>query len=152
MLNNKILIFLFLLLTFSSCEYSPVYKNLDKTEIKIEVLEAKGDDLVNFFINSKLKIYSKSKLDKIYKINITTDFEKKDLSKDKTGKVTNYQLNLRTIFSINLNEIQKNIVVEENFTMSNSDNAYNNKESENVIKREFANNAVEKLISQLIFF
>lgn len=152
MLNNKILIFLFLLLTFSSCEYSPVYKNLDKTEIKIEVLEAKGDDLVNFFINSKLKIYSKSKLDKIYKINITTDFEKKDLSKDKTGKVTNYQLNLRTIFSINLNEIQKNIIVEENFTMSNSDNAYNNKESENVIKREFANNAVEKLISQLIFF
>lgn len=150
MLKNKIFIFLLLLISLSSCEYSPVYKNFNNEKIKIEVTDIKGDDLINYFIKSKLKIYSKSKGNLVYTINVSTNYQKKDTSKDTTGKVINYQLNLRTVFDVSSNKIKEKIIFEESISFKNTDNTYKNKETENLIKRDFADNAVEKLTSQLL--
>lgn len=150
MLKNKIFIFLLLLISLSSCEYSPVYKNFNNEKIKIEVTDIKGDDLINYFIKSKLKIYSKSKGNLVYTINVSTNYQKKDTSKDTTGKVINYQLNLRTVFDVSSNKIKEKIIFEESISFKNTDNTYKNKETENLIKRDFADKAVEKLTSQLL--
>jgi len=150
MLKNKIFIFLLLFISLSSCEYSPVYKNLNSEKIRIEVANIEGDELINFFIKSKLKIYSKSKESLIYNVNLSTNYQKKDTSKDTTGKVVNYQLSLKTIFNVSSNKINKKILFEETFSFKNTDNTYKNKEAENIIKKDFADKAVEELVSQLL--
>jgi len=151
MLKNKIFILLLVFISLSSCEYSPVYKNINKEKIKIEIANIEGDELINFFIKSKLKVYSKSAGSLIYTINVSSNYQKKDISKDKTGKVVNYELSLRTVFDVSSNKIKDKIIFEENFSYKNNDNTYKNKETENLIKRDFADKVVEELASQLLY-
>ena len=150
MFGKKFFTSLILLLFFSGCGYSPVYKNLNNKNLKIEVSKLTGDNLVNSNIKSRLKIYSKSNSNFIYQVDINTNYEKEDLSKDLTGRITNYTLKFITEFTINSSKINKKIIIEENFNLNNSDDAYKNNQSENLIKRNFANIAVERLISELL--
>jgi len=150
MFKKKFFTSLILILFFSGCGYSPVYKNLNNKNLKIEVSKLTGDNLVNSNIKSRLKIYSKSNSNFIYQVDINTNYEKEDLSKDLTGRITNYTLKFITEFAINSSKINKKIIIEENFNLNNSDDAYKNNQSENLIKRNFANIAVERLISELL--
>ena len=50
-----------------------------------------------------------------------------------------------------MNKIKDKIIFEESFSYKNNDNTYKNKETENLIKRDFADKAVEKLTSQLLY-
>lgn len=150
MFKKKIFISLILLLLFSGCGYSPVYKNLNDKSLKIKVAKLTGDNSVNSFIESRLKIYSKSNSNFIYQIDINTNYEKKDLSKDLTGRISNYTLKFNTEFKINSSKINRKIIIEESFNLNNSEDAYKNNQSEKLIKRNFANIAVEKLISELM--
>lgn len=150
MLKKKIFTIIIVLLFFSGCGYSPVYKNLNNKNIKIEVANLTGNNSINSNIKSKLKIYSKSNSNLIYNVDIYTSYEKKDLSKDLTGKTTNYVLKFRVEFIVRSSRINKKIIIEENFNLNNSDDEYKNNQSENLIKRNFANIAVEKLISELL--
>ena len=150
MFRKKFFTSLILILFFSGCGYSSVYKNLNNKNLKIEVSKLTGDNLVNSNIKSRLKIYSKSNSNFIYQVDINTNYEKEDLSKDLTGRITNYTLKFITEFAINSSKINKKIIIEENFNLNNSDDAYKNNQSENLIKRNFANIAVERLISELL--
>ena len=150
MFRKKFFTSLILILFFSGCGYSPVYKNLNNKNLKIEVSKLTGDNLVNSNIKSRLKIYSKSNSNFIYQVDINTNYEKEDLSKDLTGRITNYTLKFITEFTINSSKINKKIIIEENFNLNNSEDAYKNNQSENMIKRNFANIAVERLISELL--
>jgi len=150
MFRKKFFTSLILILFFSGCGYSPVYKNLNNKNLKIEVSKLTGDNLVNSNIKSRLKIYSKSNSNFIYQVDINTNYEKEDLSKDLTGRITNYTLKFITEFAINSSKINKKIIIEENFNLNNSEDAYKNNQSENMIKRNFANIAVERLISELL--
>jgi len=150
MFKKKFFTSLILILFFSGCGYSPVYKNLNNKNLKIEVSKLTGDNLVNSNIKSRLKIYSKSNSNFIYQVDINTNYEKEDLSKNLTGRITNYTLKFIAEFTIKSSKINKKIIIEENFNLNNSDDAYKNNQSENLIKRNFANIAVERLISELL--
>lgn len=150
---KKNLLLLAVLLVFSyGCGYSPTFKNLNNKNFKIETEEINGDNLINSYITSKLKVYSNNNGEDLYKISILTNYEKKDLSKDKTGKITNYELKFRVEFEVSSKIKNKKIIFEENFILNNLDDAYNNYQNENLTKKDFANIAVEKLIEELLFF
>ena len=55
------------------------------------------------------------------------------------------------MFDVSSNKIKDKIIFEEKFSYKNNDNSYKNKETENLIKRDFADKAVEKLASQLLY-
>lgn len=150
MYKKKFLISLILFLFFLGCGYSPVYKSLNEKDLQIEVAKLAGDNSINSYIKSRLKIYSKVNSNLIYKVDINTNYEKKDLSKDLTGRITNYTLKFNSEFIINSSRVNKKIIIEKSFNLNNSDDAYKNNQSENLIKRNFANIAVERLISELL--
>jgi len=152
MFREKFFILIIILMVSNSCGYTPTYKNLTTSNIKIETLRTDGDALINSYINSRLKVYSKNDGNDFFKIDIFSTFEKKDLSKDTTGKITNYELKLKVEFNVNSTNKNKKIIIEENFSLSNSDDAYKNNQNENLIKKDFANIAVEKLLEELVFF
>jgi len=113
-------------------------------------MKMSGNNLINTQINSRLAVYSKNVAKILHKITIYTSEEKKDISKDSTGKTTNYQLKLTAQFDVETTKLNKKIIIEESFILNNSNNIFNINENENIIKKDFANIASEKLLAQLL--
>jgi len=149
-MNRNFFLSLILLLIFSSCGYSPTFKNSFNKDINIKIMKMSGNNLINTQINSRLAVYSKNVAKILHKITIYTSEEKKDISKDSTGKTTNYQLKLTAQFDVETTKLNKKIIIEESFILNNSNNIFNINENENIIKKDFANIASEKLLAQLL--
>jgi len=149
-MNRNFFLSLILLLIFSSCGYSPTFKNSVNKDINIKIMKMSGNNLINTQINSRLAVYSKNVAKILHKITIYTSEEKKDISKDSTGKTTNYQLKLTAQFDVETTKLNKKIIIEESFILNNSNDIFNINENENIIKKDFANIASEKLLAQLL--
>ena len=145
---TKKYIFLFLIfILISGCGFTPIYteKN-DKFNLLIESYE--GDNIINSRIISKLRIH-KNQNSKLYKIKISTLYDKKDLTKDKSGKVKNYQLDFTTNFILISNDIKKEFSITENFIMKNFEDDFEERNYENDIKENIANLIYQKLMIQI---
>jgi len=150
MFIRNFFLFLILLIMFNSCGYSPTFKKSINNNIKIKIIKMSGDNLINSHIKSRLKVYANTTSRSQYNVNVNTNYEKKDLSKDSTGKITNYELKFKAQFDVDLIKLNKKIIIEESFLLNNSNDTFSNNENENFIKRDFANIAAEKLIAQLL--
>ena len=87
--KNIFIIFVFLF--FSNCGFEPIY-SVNNERLNIEIKSYEGDNITNLKILSKLRTH-KNNNSKLFIIKFITDYEKKDLTKDTSGKVQNYQLN-----------------------------------------------------------
>ena len=95
---KKILIFL-LIINLNSCGYSPVYKLNENIDFRIKTMIFDGDRIINNFLKSKFSRYSSSALDKgdEFILDIKSNYNKTELTKDATGQVSVYQLELSVI-------------------------------------------------------
>ena len=85
----------------------------------------------------------------LFRINFSTDYEKKDLSKDASGKVQNYQLNFSTKFIVVVDDEEKKFLFNEKFIMKNFEDDFEGRNYENDIKENVANLITQKLMIQL---
>ena len=92
MIMHKNLIFIVLLIFLSNCGYSTVYKNNSVSNINIIIVEMNGNREINNRINSRLKKYYSDVTENIFRIKMNTILNKEIISKDATGKITNYEL------------------------------------------------------------
>ena len=145
--KNFILLLLFLFLT--SCGYTPIYSSRDNNRLNISVENYQGDNDINFKIVSNLRIHKNLSTEE-FKINIKTDYTKKDLSKDIAGKVQDYELTISSIFKINYLDTEKNFTINETFTMKNLDDDFEERNYEKTIKENLANSIYQKLMIQLL--
>ena len=70
-------------------------------------------------------------------------------SKDSSGAATNYELKITAQFIILKNGKEKEIVMKETFKMKKLDNSFEENQYERVIKDNFAEIIVDKLILYL---
>ena len=151
---KKIFIFL-LIINFNSCGYSPLYKFNDNVDFRIKTIEFEGDRLINNFLKSKFARYSSSFLDKgeEFTLDIKTTYLKTALSKDATGEVSVYQIelyiliNTKNINSENLEDfevITKQYSFKEEFLLKNDNNKFREKRNENSIKQNLTNTIFDK--------
>lgn len=151
---KRIFIFL-LIINLNSCGYSPVYKLNDNIDFRIKSVKFEGDRAINNFLKSKLARYSSSFLDKgdEFILDIKTDYIKTVLSKDATGEVSVYQLELTvlikttTINSENLEdfkEVTNQYVFKEEFSLKNDNNKFQEKREENSIKQNLTSTIFDK--------
>ena len=122
----------------------------NKSDFAIEVIETKGDGIVNNIINSEIARISNASSIKRYKIKINTNYEKIILSKDTKGIVSNYQVVLGTKFIIQHNETSEEIIFQERQNIKNDNDSFNQKNYEKIIKRNFAISMVRKLNLELL--
>ena len=148
MLKKKILIILTLIF-FTSCEYKPIYSSSNKSNYKIIVTELSGDKKLNKFLIENLKRNSQKNSNKIINIKINTTYTKTVLAKDTTGKITDYQANAFTTFSIERNQILEKINISENFKFQKISDKYEEKNYEQNIKKNLATLISQKLILRL---
>ena len=139
-----------LLLFLSSCGYSSVYKNQKSLDYKINILSEEGNSEMNNLIKDEIILYSSKEAENVYDLKINTDYEKKILAKDSSGVITDYNLSVASIFTVNLNNKTKTFRFEENINIKNQTDTFEQNTYEKNIKRNFASSIREKLISAIL--
>ena len=132
----------------TNCGFTPLYLNNTDINFSIEQINYTGDRELNNFLNINLNQYKNKKNSN--KISIETDskYEKIVLSKDGTGKATNYQLQAEVIFLIKPSN--KKIKITEKKNMANMNDKFEEARYENSTKQSFASSISSKLISELM--
>ena len=143
-------IFLIILIFFiSGCGYSSIYKNQSQNfQINIETMD--GDNEFNNFIKNELKLYSNLSSQKIYLININSNYKKIDIAKDSSGVTSNYKLSILTNINVKLKDVIKNFQFKETINIKKNTNSFEQNNYERIIKRNFASLIREKLIIELL--
>ena len=135
-----------LLVLLYSCGYSSVYKNNDSIDYNIIITEMTGNITINNLIKNELEIHSNKNSENIYNVKLNTSYSKKIKSKNSSGIASNYEL----IFSANFNTNSETISFEEKFIIKNMSDSIEQRNYENIIKKNFAALIKEKLLIKLL--
>ena len=139
-----------LLLFLSGCGYSSIYKNQQSLDFQLNIIGTEGDYEMNNLISNEIKLYSNKDAQNIYDININTNYKKDTLAKNSSGVITDYNLSVVSVFSINLKNKNKTFKFEENINIKNQSEVFEQNTYEKNIKRNFASSIREKLISAIL--
>lgn len=146
---KKIFLIIFFFLFVSNCGYTPLYNNINNNNFKIKVETIEGDNYINRAINLNLRKYKDSTSEKNFSLKIISQYKKRDLSKDSSGNVSNYQINLSSQFNISKDGESSIFIFEENYNLNKLEDTFENLNNEKNIKNTFATTAVNQLILEL---
>ena len=146
----KILKFCLIFIFLSNCGYTPIYSNSKNNKINIQIHKISGNKEINNLIVQKLSTYDDDNSNKIYNIELKSDFQKLILTKDATGNATNFRLNMNITFISTSGENTKEYLFFEKFDMKKGDTIFEEEEYENIIKNDMINLIIQRFISQLL--
>ena len=144
---KKNIINLFLILFLTNCGFTPIYLEKNNINFSIEQIEYKGDRDFNNFLKVNLNKYKNENDNKIF-LDVNTIYKKNILSKDSTGKITSYQLEIEAIFIVK--STNKKIRISEKKIVDSKEDKFDEARYEKSIKQSFAYSISSKLISELI--
>jgi len=151
-MNKKILLFFIFFIILQGCGYSPMYSSNSNTTFNFDKINFEGDREINIYINDNLKRYSNQNSNNKFNLDIKTNYLKNSVSKDLTGKTTKYTINIIADVNIKRDNLNKVIIIKENFIIENFDNELDEKKYEESVKKNYSNLFINKLILQLINF
>ena len=146
--------FLLTLITFllNHCGFTPLYSNKSNNNFSIVDFTMKGDRIINNYIKTNLYQLLNDNNEKQFTINVDTKYNKSVLSKDKTAKITEYELSSVSEFRISSeNKFIKKITISEKKNMNNIEDEFEEQKEERIAKQDFASSTSRKLITELSF-
>lgn len=147
---KKITLLIIICSLLSNCGFTPLHMSKKNVNFSIKSITFEGDRIINGFLKSNLNQFQIKQGQKQYDIRSITEYNKKILSKDKTAKITDYELSSNTIFQISQdNKLIKEIVINEKKNMNNMNDKLEEQKYERVIKQNFASSISNKLIIEL---
>ena len=145
---KKNIIILILIFFLANCGFTPIYLKNDNVNFSIEQIEFAGDRDLNNFLKINLDRYKSEKNSNKISLDVETKYEKNILTKDGTGKISSYQLNVEAIFIIK--STNKKIRIKEKKILESKDDKFEEARNEKSIKQSFASSLSNKFISELI--
>ena len=145
---KKNIISLTLIFFLTNCGFTPVYLNNIDVNFSIEEVKYIGDRELSNFLKMNLNQYKKENTDNKIYIEADSKYEKIILSKDGTGKATNYQLIAEVVFLVK--PTNKRIIITEKKNMDSKSDKFEETKYERTIKESFASLISTKLISKLV--
>ena len=148
-------LFLILIISLTSCGYSPVLKLNENSNFNIKDAKLEGDRLVNNHLRIKLKRYNNQKGD-TFNIFVKSNYKKIILSKDLKGRATDYKLQLNIIFDVRKldpkenEEFNKSFSFNEEFVLKDNNFKFDEENDEKSIKRNLVDTIFDKFIIELI--
>ena len=139
---------IFILVLFSSCDYSPLYSSKSNKFLNIEITSYTGDSRANSIIRSRLN-NNKNLNVEVIKIRIETEYIKKDLSRNTAGDIETYELILMARFFVDFGNEKKTISISKNSKMENFNDKFEEKDYEDRMKENMSNSIYESLVIQL---
>jgi len=147
---KKVFLVLFCLNFLQSCGYTPMYSTNKQLKLNFEKIDFSGDWELNNFLEDSLKRY-KSNEGMQYRIKVNSIYAKNSATKDSSGNTTSYQIDIEANINIASDNLDKNFLFKEKFTMENFSDELSQKNYERSNKRNIANIIVNKFITQLSF-
>ena len=145
----KNIFILFVILFITHCGFSPVYKS-NTLNYQINISKIKGDKTINSKIKSEIERISDKNIQKIFNIEIDTKYEKIIAAKNSKGSITDYLLIATATFIIYNNEKTETIIFQEKLNVKNNSDFVEQRNYENIIKKNFASSFVKKLNLDLL--
>ena len=145
---KKNIIILSLILFLTNCGFTPIYLENKNINFSLEQVDYIGDRDLNNFLKINLDRYKNEKNSNKIFINVETKYNKNILSKDTTGKISSYQLDVEAIFVIK--STNKIIKITEKKIFESKDDKFEEARYEKSLKQSFAYSISNKLISKLI--
>ena len=133
------------LIILTGCGFTPMHSKKNNSNFSIEQINFSGERELNNFLKIGLSRY-KSSNDKKFFIDVESEFSKNIITKDKTGKATNYELIANVTFNI---ESIKKIEYSEKKIIENLNDNFEQTKKERSVKQIFATSIINKLINQL---
>ena len=147
-MSKKVSSFLIILsFFFYGCGFTPQYAGFKNLDFDLIVDTVSGDRDFNNEIRSQIKRYDQGR-DNVEKIKISydTNFQKIISSKNTKGEATKYNLKVKVIFDINSKNYSSKIVFVDEFSIDKIDDTIEENNYIKIIKRNFAQTAIEKII------
>jgi hypothetical protein len=144
-------IFVLLLLVITSCGYQPLYK-IDQSGKKIIIKEIilTGDNTLSEKISKKLSINVIRDDENLNKLNLNSQKNIIETSKNLKGQVTSYRTSLTVIISILDNE--DNLVRKKNITKQFLYNVQENKFKFKQYQTEIENRLINQIVRDINIF
>jgi hypothetical protein len=133
------------LVILTGCGFTPMYSKKNNNNFSIEQISFSGERELNNFLKIGLSKY-KSSSDKKFFIDVESEFLKNIITRDKTGKATNYELIANITFNF---ESIKKIEYSEKKIIENLNDNFEQTKKERSVKQIFATSIINKLINQL---
>ncbi|RPF85705.1 MAG: hypothetical protein CBC54_006225 [Rhizobiales bacterium TMED94] len=145
---KKITALLTIVFITASCGFTPIYSSKNNYNILIEELSFTGDRKLNNFLKSNLNRYKNNdNASKKISLEVLTNYQKVEISKDLAGTVNRYELIADITFTIMPNN--QKLVFNQSKIMENMSNKTDERDYENSTKQTFANIITNELIYKL---
>ena len=147
-MNKKLSSFLIILSFFIySCGFTPQYAGFKNLEFDLIIDEVNGDRDFNNQIKSQIKRYDRNRdnAEKI-KISYNSSYKKIILSKNTKGEATKYNLKVNVIFRVEFENNSREIIFNDEFKIDKIEDTIEENNYIKIVKRNFAERAIEKLI------
>ena len=143
-MKKKILVLI--LLFVYSCGYSPIYKKSNIRDYEIIISTLSGDVTMNNLIKNEIEMYSKKNSSNRYIVELNSSYSKNIISKDNSGIASNYELMVIANFTVDT----KKFTFKEKLNVKNISDSLEQRNYENIIKKNFAASIREKLLRKLL--
>ena len=147
---KKLFLIIIIIFLSSSCGFEPKYKGFKGVDFVLKLQKSSGDRELNNAIKSQLSRYDEGKDDyKIIKLELDSKFEKISISKNSKGEITRYSLIAEVSLKITSDEKQRDVFFIEEFKIDKISDTVEEKNYILIIKKDFAQSIVRKLILDL---
>ena len=144
---NHVLLIMLLLLT--SCGFSPMLKDVNLRDLKINKIEYSGPSNLVYALRSNLNIPINKTAADAYIVNIKIQEGASSVTKDKAGITTREEITIGISFEIK--DKKNTILAKESLSDSKTVSVTNNISTDAEIKRIEKENIITNLIQQLTF-
>ena len=147
---KKVFLLIFITFLLNHCGFTPLYSNKSNNNFSIVNLTMKGDRTINNYLKINLYQLLNNSNEKQFTISVDTKYNKSILSKDKTAKITEYELSSVSFFNIIFkNKFIKKIKISKKKNMNNIEDEFEEQKEERIAKQDFASTTSRKLITEL---
>ena len=135
---------LILIFFLSGCGYSTIYndKNYD---VKIKVVNSKGNSNMNSKIIKQIKNFSDKDSNNIINVNIDSNYQNQIISRSSTGSIDDYKIILNVVYTFEVDNNVEILNIKQDFKLKNTDESFERQKNESTLVNNFITSSVRKL-------
>ena len=141
--------YIFFVLLFTSCGFSPILKNVDLSSVKINKIDFEGPSGLTYYLKNNLNIPVEQNLKNAYSLKLNINESSSSITKDTAGITTEERVSVTINFQIF--DKENKLIGSESLSDSRVISVTNNVSTDDEVKRIENENIITNLIQQLTF-
>ena len=135
---------LILIFFLSGCGYSTIY-NDKNNDIKIKVVNSKGNSNMNSKIIKQIKNFSDKDSNNIINVNIDSNYQNQIISRSSTGSIDDYKIILNVVYTFEVDNNVEILNIKQDFKLKNTDESFERQKNESTLVNNFITSSVREL-------